>query len=293
MGASKYLFFFNPNAGYGKAAWDFDNFLSRNPLIARNSRTVAVSGLESVVAGVQNCSAEQIIISAGGDGTANMLAQALHVTGNLCKPFTLLPLGTGNALAHSIGIHSQDIAAHVLSEGKIRSMDVMLTDYPGKSIALISVSIGFEAILMGHREVWRKRKILKTVFSVMGAAFSRSIRETSVVIDGQQCCWDSARYFNIGFYAQPCLAFGRRIFTSNAVACVNVRGVVSDTPIAYWCLIAKGEKRCENFQPRGIFREWSTAVIATSGAVQIDGEPLDGRRITLRHWPQAMKIMVP
>src|SRR3546814_2121508 len=81
----------------------------------------------ALVTGVQTCalpifaSGDAVVILGGGDGTMNAAAPALRVLG---RPFGLLPLGTANDLARSLGIPFDPAgAADVIVAGASRRID--------------------------------------------------------------------------------------------------------------------------------------------------------------------------
>jgi YegS/Rv2252/BmrU family lipid kinase len=62
------------------------------------------------------------VLVGGGDGTLHAAAPALVATG---RPLGILPLGTGNDLARSLGIDPDPVvAARVIAEGQIRAVDL-------------------------------------------------------------------------------------------------------------------------------------------------------------------------
>ena len=69
----------------------------------------------------------------------------------------ILPLGTGNALCHSIGIAHPGKAAATLVHGQPRQLDLMTTTHPQAPISLLSISVGLESLVMSDFETWRRR----------------------------------------------------------------------------------------------------------------------------------------
>src|SRR5262245_47743420 len=67
-----------------------------------------------------------LVIVAGGDGTLNAAASALLETG---LPLGILPLGTGNDLARTLGLPLEPtLAAQVIATGAPRRIDVGLAN---------------------------------------------------------------------------------------------------------------------------------------------------------------------
>jgi diacylglycerol kinase (ATP) len=107
-----------------------------------------------------------IVILAGGDGTMNAAADALVE----CQlPLGILPTGTANDLARTLGISvSVPEALEVIIEGHLRSIDLGRVN--GKYFFNVA-SIGLSAELIRHHTAERKRRwrIFAYVFSVADA----------------------------------------------------------------------------------------------------------------------------
>ena len=93
------------------------------------------------------------VVLAGGDGTMNAAAPALLETG---LPFAIIPLGTGNDLARTLGIPEDAAeAARVAAEGDVRAIDVGLAnDVPFFNVA--SVGFGVELTRALTRDAKRR-----------------------------------------------------------------------------------------------------------------------------------------
>lgn len=63
------------------------------------------------------------VIVAGGDGTVNEVIRGLADSET---PLGLAPLGTGNALGHTLGLAPGDVqgACHIIAEGRVRQVDL-------------------------------------------------------------------------------------------------------------------------------------------------------------------------
>lgn len=93
-----------------------------------------------------------MVILAGGDGTISCLLSDILASG---KPLGILPLGTGNDFARSIGV-SEDLkdAAELIKKGSTRNVDVGYAD--GKPF-LNALNIGFaEQIARDHGGLVKK-----------------------------------------------------------------------------------------------------------------------------------------
>lgn len=93
------------------------------------------------------------VILGGGDGTLNRAAPALMANR---IPFGILPLGTGNDLARTLGIPLDPVgAAHVIVAGHTRAIDLgTVNGHPFFNVA----SIGFSAELAAELTAEAKRR---------------------------------------------------------------------------------------------------------------------------------------
>jgi diacylglycerol kinase (ATP) len=100
------------------------------------------------------------VILAGGDGTASAAAPALRT---LRRPFGLLPLGTANDLARTLGIPFDPLeAADVIASGHVRRIDLgLINGQPFFNVA----SIGLSAEVVREHEGEPERKRLLGVLS--------------------------------------------------------------------------------------------------------------------------------
>ncbi len=88
------------------------------------------------------------VLLGGGDGTMHAAASQLHETG---LPLGILPLGTANDLARSLGIEATaDAAAAVVLGGKTRAIDLgTVNGIPFFNVASLGLSVGVTKRLTG------------------------------------------------------------------------------------------------------------------------------------------------
>lgn len=88
------------------------------------------------------------VLLGGGDGTMHAAASQLHETG---MPLGILPLGTANDLARSLGIEATaDAAAAVVLGGKTRAIDLgTVNGIPFFNVASLGLSVGVTKRLTG------------------------------------------------------------------------------------------------------------------------------------------------
>ena len=83
-------------------------------------------------------------VAAGGDGTLHLLVAALHARGELAsRVIGLVPLGTGNDFARTVGIPlAAAAAARVVLQGSPHDMDLLTDDADGVVINAVHLGIG-------------------------------------------------------------------------------------------------------------------------------------------------------
>jgi diacylglycerol kinase (ATP) len=114
----------------------------------------------------EECGDTDLVIVAGGDGTMNAAADALVECG---LPLGILPTGTGNDLARTLGIPTTlPEAAAIITGGRRHAIDLGRAN--GKHFFNVA-SLGLSAELTRHHTVERKRRwrIFAYVLSVRDA----------------------------------------------------------------------------------------------------------------------------
>ena len=109
------------------------------------------------------------LVLAGGDGSAHLLVATLHGRGELSpdNPIGLLPLGTGNDLARTLGIPlDAEAAASALLTGRARRLDLIVDDAGGVVVNVVHVGIGAQA---AEQASALKDKIGKAAYAVGSA----------------------------------------------------------------------------------------------------------------------------
>lgn len=115
----------NPTAGGGAARRTAQRAVSR--LQARGARVTVFSGtdVDDTRAALRRARADRpdAVVTVGGDGTARLGIEALQESG---IPLVLVPVGTGNDLALSLGIpRDPEHAADVAVDGRLATLDVV------------------------------------------------------------------------------------------------------------------------------------------------------------------------
>lgn len=97
------------------------------------------------------------VVVLGGDGSIHAVVSALHRRGQLATAVVgLIPLGTGNDFARTLGIPLDPAeAAEVITSGQIRPVDLLVDDLDAITVNGVHLGAGAEAGEKGAR--WKER----------------------------------------------------------------------------------------------------------------------------------------
>ena len=144
----------------------------------------AVDGPEEIAAAIREHRDQiDLVVLAGGDGTMNAAADALLECG---LPLGILPTGTGNDLARTLGVPTTLVeAAEVIATGRRHAIDLGRVN--GKHFFNVA-SIGLAAELPRHHTVERKRRwwIFAYVLSVRDAWRATRPFRATLSCDGER-----------------------------------------------------------------------------------------------------------
>lgn len=240
-------------------------------------------------------------VAAGGDGTVNMLASALHRLETPSRPMGILPMGTGNLLARDLGLGGLATAARILASGSPTPVDVLLTDRDAFPLALVSVSGGFEGAFLTRFE--RGRRLGKAVGLALGLLASRRRWALELLLDGASLLPRGTPAYAAGLYNTSCYA-GGVVMSPGADPTDGVVDAVGYTSAkAYWRAIARGVRTrpgsaagrngIGDTAGKARRRDWETAVLRGEGSFQIDGEPVAGGEISVRLERGGLTLLTP
>jgi len=91
---------------------------------------------------------ERTLVVVGGDGSVHAAVTALHERGGLApdRPLGLVPLGTGNDLARTLGIPLAPAeAARALLAGRTRPVDLVVDEHDGVVVNVVHLGVGAQA----------------------------------------------------------------------------------------------------------------------------------------------------
>ena len=127
----------------------------------------------------------ELIVVAGGDGTLNCAVNALEDQLDRVR-FGLIPMGTGNDLARTLGIPSdpQEAARSVVS-GSLRTLDVGLAEGGSMRRLFVNACIGGFPIRVNEEiDEDTKRRFGAAAFWLGGAKAAADLERTTVTMNG-------------------------------------------------------------------------------------------------------------
>jgi len=232
-------------------------------------------------------------VAAGGDGTVGLVAAALRLNGMRDTAMAIVPLGTGNILARTIGVRHPDQAIRALQGGTVRHIDVMRTSHPTAPVALVSVSGGFEGRFLERYARWRRFGRPLSALAALAAASGRSVG-VSLMLDGEAVVRGEDSVFSVGLYNTPFYAAGIVMSPEADIEDGRGEGVVYWTAAAYRTAILAGLRGgATGDVPGARRRSWRFAHMESEGALQVDGEPVSGHAISVWLEPSALGVFVP
>ncbi|QCX26371.1 diacylglycerol/lipid kinase family protein [Nocardioides jishulii] len=109
--------------------------------------TASLDDLDDALAGADG----RTVVVAGGDGSLHAVVQTLHTRGELAdNTLALLPLGTGNDFARTVGLPLvADEAARALMKGTVRPVDLVVADDGTVVVNHVHLGAGAQAARFG------------------------------------------------------------------------------------------------------------------------------------------------
>ena len=284
----RFVFFVNPTARDGSAERRLRRALAGHPEIEQAAEVVRVSHPADVR--LRGLPDQTLVVAAGGDGTVNLVATALHTQGADDRPLAVLPLGTGNALAASLEIETVEAGMRALESGRTCPLDRMRTGLAERPLALVSVSAGFESAFLRGVARWRPRT-RGGGLCALPRALPQQRGGTELLLDGERVLAETDRFYNVGLYNLPCYAFGWRVVPG--VDAQDGRGdaALHQGAPGYWRALA-GACLGRAVPPSRSW-QWREARLTTHEPLQMDGEVIAARRLDLWIEPKAQHMVVP
>jgi diacylglycerol kinase (ATP) len=284
--ASRFVFLVNAAAGTGLAPRRLQRVLERFPAIAAASRMVATAS-PAALSDALRLADDEIPVAVGGDGSVNALVTLLDRRDELARPIGIVPFGTGNATAHTLGLHSVADAMEALAAQHVRQLDVMRTGLPETPIALVSCSTGFESAFLARYSALRYRSRQYAGWSALVLNATTKMRGVSLTLNGTRWLSPDDIVHNVGLYNIPDYAFGKVMWRGMRADDGIALAAAVTSPVWYWQLMVRGVQAPDDIgrtemRLAGVrTARWTTADLSSPVPLQVDGEATTARHATL------------
>lgn len=192
------------------------------------------------------CAGADAVVVAGGDGTVNCAADALVACG---KPVGLIPLGTANDLALTLGIPTDPAAAAaVIAVGRTRPVDVgRANGHAFLNVASVGLSVKVaERQDQQRKQQWRALSYVITALQVLGEAdrFAATIRCDDAVahVEAYQIAVGNGVHYGGGMTVAEDAAIDDGLLDVYAIETTSVAEIVGLAP----ALLAGTQGRRQN-----------------------------------------------
>lgn len=289
----RFVFLVHPHAASGRSRSRLARLLAADAWLRDRSAIREATSPGDVLDCVRDRDVA-VLVAAGGDGTANMVATAVVQEGAR-RPMAVLPFGTGNAFAHSLGIASSRAAVAALRAGDVRTLDVLRTDHPSMPLALVSVSCGFEARYIGrYAQMRRWTRPLAAVLACSALA-ERRAGEVRITADGRALVTSGPALFNAGIYNHRCYLRGLEVWRDSDPADGLAEAVAFASAAAYGRILLHGLRTAVPAPADGdpVWTRCSRAVLEGPGLFQVDGESVAGSTISVAVERGALDVVAP
>ncbi len=264
--------------------------------IAATSETRSARDLAAIA--VEN--GAQVVVAAGGDGTLGEILNTVY--GNPAK-LGVLPLGTGNDFARTLGIGADlELAIDTLFDGHCLTIDVGRAEFNGESRLFLNIAgCGFDALVARRINAGRTHPLWRhfrgvTAYLAASALELRRLRAARLrlKLDGELvdtrallCAVANAKSYGGGMKVAPDARLDDRLFD----ICV-IKEATRTEFLRAFPSVFKGahvhHPRVEMFRARRVElwcdRNWP---------VLVDGELVGAPPITFEIVPDAVEIMAP
>lgn len=221
--------------------------------------------IECAVRAAREC---DVLVAAGGDGTLNMVVNAIDRT---LTPVGFLPLGSGNALRHALGLHGSlaDAALRVRT-APIRRID--LVDCAGRVALFASIGLEAEVLRVRRNHPRLRRSGLASYLHAAMVAYFLTYRRLSgtLRVDGGEYRLD--RLLTLLVVKHPFLGFGMKVVPGARIDDGRLHILVVNS--GFWRSLFRGALSPLFPNPIGRYHTGSRAraFLDRPGSLQTDGE---------------------
>ena len=277
----------HPRAGSLRAGARLATMLREAPSPLREARVVPVATMEDAEAALRELPPDALLVAGGGDGTVNLVVRALRAVGQADRPLGILPAGTGNALAHTLGVGNPREAIAALLNPTVRRLDLFLTTHPAAPLAVCTLSLGYEAeILRGVAAFRGRTRLARGAWAALRHAVGPT-QGATVTIDGGEVLGLEDTFFNLGLYNIPHYAFGRLAHPAANPSDGRGHAVLHVRPATYW----RSVLRPSDTDGGAATRSFTTCRVESTVPFQVDGEFVEGARFDLSVEPAVLPVL--
>lgn len=291
----RYHLIANPKAGRGRQSLVADvaaRLTAAGSDVSYSSGATEAACLSEARA-IAESKAADVIIAAGGDGTIRLAAKAVGGTGGALG---VIPLGTGNVLAHEAGLpRDAEGLARLLLSGQPRRIN---TATANGELFLLMAGAGFDGRIIASLDHGLKNRIGKLAFfPPLLKAFAAGADQLHVEVDGRlhYATWvvvANARRYGGAYVLAP-----GTTMTETGLEVVLFHGHLRRHRLAQ--LLALGRGRLADHPATGdgrIERMKGTRVEITSALpvpVQLDGDTFIATPLTICDGGPDVRIILP
>jgi diacylglycerol kinase family enzyme len=231
------------------------------------------------------------VVAAGGDGTIRHIASALIGT---TVPLGIIPIGTGNVLAHEIGLKPEPNAiARMLLQGPV--VEIACARANGEPFLLMA-GAGFDAHILSSLDQRAKGLLGKLAYGIpLIGALSHPLDTLSVTVDqrAHQASWAvvaNARHYGGGFVLAPRARIHQRGLEAILFKARSRTALMS-------MLMSLASGRLAERAAKGDVEILSCTHVAISAPrpvpVQIDGDVIGSTPLEIDSGSAAVQLIVP
>jgi YegS/Rv2252/BmrU family lipid kinase len=238
----------------------------------------------------------EAVFTLGGDGTAIEVIGALAGTG---RPVGILPGGTGNLIARSLGVPLGVVSAvEALLDGDVARIDLgSVTVAGGARRFAFSAGVGLDATMIEQTPFALKRRLGVAAYALTAsrAVLRRDRFAVRVEVDGERLERDAVAVMvaNFGAVLNDLIRLGPGIRQDDGMLdlCVYSPKTVGDAVRVMWRLLRKDFRS----DPCLLYRRGRYFRVETDPprAAQADGELLGPTPFEVRVEPLAATLLVP
>ena len=242
------------NPGSGKNTSDpIKNAISKSFKIAQINFEIYETKKEDDISDIVKTRLKEkfdVVVAAGGDGTVSAVISGVVGT---TVPLGIIPAGTGNLLAHELGIplEIEDAVALIAGAYKLRKIDAMRI---GKKTYVLNISLGASAAVVSSTSPENKKRFgrIAYVWTLVIKLFTLKQRYLTVSVDGKALKYRAIEVaiFNSGIMAKTLYPKGPDIRIDDGHLDVWIMGIqtILDYPrYLFEMITGKPAKRLSHF----------------------------------------------